>query len=57
VQKEKIKENNEKIIENSKLDFSMAILLFAITIYDYNLDIPIEKLNENKIFGGGQRNQ
>ncbi len=57
MQKEKIKENNEEIVENSKSDFSMMILLFALIICAFNLDKPIEKLNENKIFGGGQRNQ
>ena len=57
MQKEKIKENNEEIVENSKSDFSMMILLFALNICAFNLDKPIEKLNENKIFGGGQRNQ
>jgi hypothetical protein len=56
VKKEKIKEN-EKIIENFKTNFSVMILLFALIMHTFDLDKTIEKVNENKIFVGGQINQ
>ena len=57
MQKEKIKENNEKIIQYSKSNFSMMILLFTLSILAFNLNKLIEKVNENKILGGSQRSK
>jgi hypothetical protein len=57
VQKEKIKENNEKIIQYSKSNFSMMILLFTLSILAFNLNKLIEKVNENKTLGGSQRSK
>ncbi len=57
MQKEKIKENNEKIIQYSKSNFSMMVLLFTLSILAFNLNKLIEKVNENKILGGNQRSK
>jgi hypothetical protein len=57
VKKEIIKENDEKIVEYLKSNFSMMLLLFALMIYTFELDKILGKVNGNKIFGGGQRIQ
>ena len=57
VKNEKIKENDEKIVEYLKSNFSMMLLLFTLMKYTFELDKTLEKANGNKIFGGGQRIQ
>jgi hypothetical protein len=57
VKKEIIKENDEKIVEYLKSNFSMMLLLFALMIYTFELDKILGKVDGNKIFGGGQRIQ
>ena len=57
VKNEKIKGNNEKIVEYLKSNFSMMLLLSVLMIYTFELDKTLEKVNGKKIFGGGQRIQ
>jgi|GEM_PF-1592759 hypothetical protein len=57
VKNEKIEENDEKIVEYLKSNFSMMLLLFTLMKYTFELDKTSEKANGNKIFGGGQRIQ
>jgi len=57
VKNEKIKENDEKIVEYLKSNFSMMLLLFTLMKYTFELDKTSEKATGNKIFGGGQRIQ
>ena len=57
VKNEKIKGNNEKIVEYLKSNFSMMLLLSVLMIYTFELDKTLEKVNGKKLFGGGQRIQ
>jgi hypothetical protein len=57
VKNEKIEENDEKIVEYLKSNFSMMLLLFTLMKYTFELDKTSEKANGNKIFGGDQRIQ
>jgi hypothetical protein len=57
VKNEIIKENDEKIVEYLKSNFSMMLLLFALMIYTFELDKILGKVKGNKIFGGGLRIQ
>jgi len=57
VKNEKIKETDEKTVEYLKSNFSMMLLLFALMIYTFESYKTLEKVNGDKIYGGGQRIQ